>query len=486
MGETKEMSTNKTTTRHRGLRALAGAAAALMVGAVGVTLTATAAQAAEVDAITGITTTPAEVETGVTIDVTATYKLPDGARAGDTMTINFGDKVEGQPSTFPMVDPAGVKIADCAVAAKATTCTFTDYVNTHGGVTGEVKFPVIGKNVTGGAGLDWTTGSGTKLHTATEVKPRQGGLPSTLYKGHEANADGSIHFYYGIPGDNLIQNGLTVKDVYDARTTLKKETLYAQTRARDANGVITTSRMDPSTYTVTYDDAAHTFTVTFKDGAVNNTREQAYWVEYDMTVGADVPGGTILTNTATAGSLTATLEVTFNGNQGNGNGHPGSISWTKVDEKDKPLGGAEFRLTGPDGTSKTIVDNGEGDADPAAGSFRVEKVAKGTYTLTETKAPAGYDKTERTFTVTVSDETMNPSFGKVVNTPTPPAAVVPPVKTAAPQAHTGGALAEQGDMLLPLAMIAAGVLAVAGAVTVPLVRRARGAQTSTVDTSAAE
>lgn len=81
----------------------------------------------------------------------------------------------------------------------------------------------------------------------------------------------------------------------------------------------------------------------------------------------------------------------------------GSVAWTKVDPKTAELlAGSEWTLKGEDGSSLTVVDNGENDADPVAGSLKVEGLTWGSYTLVETKAPAGYelgDESGRTFSI---------------------------------------------------------------------------------------
>ncbi len=87
-------------------------------------------------------------------------------------------------------------------------------------------------------------------------------------------------------------------------------------------------------------------------------------------------------------------------------GKPGSVTWNKVNnpEKGEPelLGGSEWTLTGPrvsasnPGPSKVIEDCTDvdcpagGDLNSGVGQFQLKDLAWGDYTLTETKAPAGY------------------------------------------------------------------------------------------------
>lgn len=74
----------------------------------------------------------------------------------------------------------------------------------------------------------------------------------------------------------------------------------------------------------------------------------------------------------------------------------GTLTWSKVDdETGDPVCCATFEVTGTagaaDGTSITVVDNGANDSNPADGVITVEDLVTGTYTVTETEPPDGYD-----------------------------------------------------------------------------------------------
>ncbi|MGC3022001.1 SpaA isopeptide-forming pilin-related protein [Brevibacterium sp. FAM 24630] len=95
---------------------------------------------------------------------------------------------------------------------------------------------------------------------------------------------------------------------------------------------------------------------------------------------------------------------------------PGVLSWKKVDEDGKALAGAEFTLTGPNGKDFVVTDNGDLDADEAAGQFEVSDLAWGDYTIKETSAPEGYALSDETQTVTISGEKRDVTFSDIVNT----------------------------------------------------------------------
>lgn len=98
----------------------------------------------------------------------------------------------------------------------------------------------------------------------------------------------------------------------------------------------------------------------------------------------------------------------------------GTVSWTKVaedDTKHTPLPGSEWKLTkkkDADGTadqSWTVIDRESdqstssdttwADTDTAPGKFTLEGLLPGTYTLTETQAPFGYELNKNTYKFTV-------------------------------------------------------------------------------------
>lgn len=90
-----------------------------------------------------------------------------------------------------------------------------------------------------------------------------------------------------------------------------------------------------------------------------------------------------------------------------------SVAWSKVDDSTpaQPVSGSQWKITGPFETNLDVTDCvadsaqecAGPDKDPAAGKFKVENLNFGEYTLSETKAPEGYqipeDSHSRTFTV---------------------------------------------------------------------------------------
>ncbi|WP_334168803.1 SpaA isopeptide-forming pilin-related protein, partial [Timonella senegalensis] len=103
----------------------------------------------------------------------------------------------------------------------------------------------------------------------------------------------------------------------------------------------------------------------------------------------------------------------------------GSLTWSKVDTSAPAnlLAGSEWELKGPDGGVTKIVDCQEAakadckgpDRDPVAGQFTLTGLPWGEYSLTETKAPAGYTRDGKTRTVIIAGDALVRSYGQIAN-----------------------------------------------------------------------
>ncbi|WP_204367734.1 SpaA isopeptide-forming pilin-related protein, partial [Bifidobacterium cuniculi] len=92
----------------------------------------------------------------------------------------------------------------------------------------------------------------------------------------------------------------------------------------------------------------------------------------------------------------------------------GSVNWVKVEEGNtgKVLAGSEWKLERRDGDTWTAIDpttitdctdtcDANGDQDKETGRFEITKLQWGEYRLTETKAPDGYNLSDKTYTFTI-------------------------------------------------------------------------------------
>lgn len=97
----------------------------------------------------------------------------------------------------------------------------------------------------------------------------------------------------------------------------------------------------------------------------------------------------------------------------------GSISWSKVSaETNSLIGGSTWKVTGPDGYSVNVVDNGANDSDLELGKFAIPGLKWGDYTITEVTAPPGYILGDNppTRTVTVTRDARDADAGAISNT----------------------------------------------------------------------
>lgn len=108
----------------------------------------------------------------------------------------------------------------------------------------------------------------------------------------------------------------------------------------------------------------------------------------------------------------------------------GTVSWRKTDTENNPLAGSSWTLTGPDGQSRTITDNSDGDEDRTDGSFRVTGLDMGAYTLTDSQAPSGFHKDDSSHPFTLDNTHPDWTFTSgFVNSPTPATVTVNGSKT---------------------------------------------------------
>ncbi|WP_298944497.1 SpaA isopeptide-forming pilin-related protein [uncultured Microbacterium sp.] len=143
----------------------------------------------------------------------------------------------------------------------------------------------------------------------------------------------------------------------------------------------------------------------------------------------------------------------------------GSVTWQKVDAASTTtfLSGAEWALTGPNVPAGTIVVDciaasdslcaGSGtyvDRDARAGHFRITQLLHGTYSLTESKAPAGFIRSDEVHTFIISPSALDYSFAASFENERIPMPEIP---------LTGGtardAFVIAGGMLIGLALLGA-------------------------------
>lgn len=146
---------------------------------------------------------------------------------------------------------------------------------------------------------------------------------------------------------------------------------------------------------------------------------------------------------------------------------PGEVQWSKVAALSSDLlEGSEWKLVGPEGSSSQVVtitdcvaddatDCTGPDKDPAGGMFHLQDLMWGTYSLVETKAPAGYVLDETPREIVISGSALSVDVGALTN-----------------QQHDGPAMPITGGLGSDAFLIAGGISALlGGAVTASLYLR---------------
>lgn len=103
----------------------------------------------------------------------------------------------------------------------------------------------------------------------------------------------------------------------------------------------------------------------------------------------------------------------------------GAISWSKVTETNDLLANSQWTLTHENGARFLITDNtGQKnysglDTDPTPGKFTASPLNWGKWTLTETKAPAGYQKTDNIHEILLNGSLLTANIGNIKNDTAP-------------------------------------------------------------------
>ncbi|WP_126030473.1 SpaA isopeptide-forming pilin-related protein [Bifidobacterium callimiconis] len=220
----------------------------------------------------------------------------------------------------------------------------------------------------------------------------------------------------------------------------------------------------------------------FPDGNYTLTETQApdkYWKTdrtYTFTLGTDASGNrTVAWNDGVTGEFA---------------NKPTRFAWSKVDKDSAAtlLGGSEWTITqledasgkAVSGKSWAVVDcqpgscitpqNGLADTDTTKGGLAVEKLLPGKYQLSETKAPDGYAKTDKTFDFTIGttekDSSLTLSGSDLVTGNGAPANAIGNARMISVLPFTGGWSARSW-------LIAGGALAGAAALVTAIVAEYR-------------
>lgn len=315
---------------------------AMVTAFVALFLAGPAAQAKEIDVITGVTVKniphpngPSrqwdEVRVEFTIDTTGS-----GAQAGDTFTLKLPGLLTTRATSFTMHASDGTTpVAECSApngTGQTLTCTLTDYVTTHPNMTGEgwlwsqlnntssensFEFVKAGGTIT----VDIPGGNGV-------VGPEDRTPPTEAMKGGWVRAEDPALFYWYIRipasayqgtstitiNDTFGTNGLSyhLADGADYRPYLQVWSSQ-EDYSKQVNAVRVNVGESIGSGTFNFNTTGDGFTATIPNSNPNAIYEVRYFVYLDDPANAKV--GDQLTNSATVSGTTVdrTLNVVTSG-----------------------------------------------------------------------------------------------------------------------------------------------------------------------------
>ncbi|EUJ24373.1 cell wall surface anchor family protein [Listeria cornellensis FSL F6-0969] len=372
---------------------------------------------------------------GEKIQVNYNWAIPDGTvKAGDTMIVKMPAELKLEVGlAFDLKDTEGNIVGRAQVSPETNeiTVTFTDYAesrtNVHGDMHVWVQVDLLANTPGETSTITFPTKNGEvrigiEIPDTGVVGPPPTEIPANVLNKWgkvDANDPMLINWTVLINYDKLTIPNAVYTDTIGAGHTFVRSSLavYKGDTDRQGNPIASNKLADAVTANMLINDNAQGFqlalgnindtvSVTYQTKMTNPVTGQAYKNEAKLT-GTDV-------------SENKNSEVRYYGGDGSGTGETpdptGSLELTKRDATNHTnyLAGAEFRLTSNNGeATRTITTD-------ATGRVGVGNLSLGTYTLVETKAPAGFelDATPHTFEITADNHTTIQAI-TIDNTPTP-------------------------------------------------------------------
>ena len=343
--------------------------------------------------------------------------VPDVATAhvqGDKVTIEFNKNVEGQfPNGFTGTFSFGVR-AQAAKSQSSTTTSTT--VSTDWGT--DVKGPsiVIDNNNSGSQG-----GSGVSSTSTSKTPVKPDVTTPSIDKYGQQGKDGNINWQ--ITGVTPANTGMvTITDT--PNQSMDVEWGSFRLYIIDTNGQqkgYTINQIQQLGGTVQTDTPQKGgFVLTMPANLLNGKK---WRINYRQTVPTNTPTGTTYVNHVSASFSNqeikddAQVKVEYGGGGQIIGFDNGKLTFLKEDGQTQSLlPGATFTLTSDNGKTFTAVSDSKGQV-----SFT--DIVDGNYTLKETKAPEGYQLSNKEYHFTVSQ-------GKITNSDLPKDNVVTNTKLA--------------------------------------------------------
>ncbi|MDN7235764.1 SpaA isopeptide-forming pilin-related protein [Listeria monocytogenes] len=354
------------------------------------------------------------------MDVHYTWSIPNSTnvKAGDTMDFTLPSQLAlATDLAFDVKDSKG-QVVGTATVKKATnqvTLVFSDYVEKHSDVKGELDFWTAfnQKVITGNETVDLvfplengTTVIDVEVGEKTPVSPTE-----TLFKYGwvDASNPSLIHWVVRVNYAKVNIPNAVFTDIIGAKQTLNFDSIKAFHGTYSADRVFTAGAPISSTnFSATSDGfsvALGNLTDSVQISYTTTTTDGGKSTQYDNT--AKLAGTDFVTKQTSTWTPAS-------GGGGEGGGTTGSVTLTKEDAKTKAtLEGAEFKLVDSKGTvlQENITTN-------ASGQLSIADLKFDTYQLIETKAPTGYklDTTPVEFTIGENNQAITVTKENTLNT----------------------------------------------------------------------
>ena len=348
---------------------------------------------------------------------------------GDTITVSLPNELVFVGSQFNILDPNGevVAVATADASNKNVTVTFTNYVSKGTGFTGNFHMTVrVDRNVVRDAqSIPVTVTVNQTPHYAGTVDYTgiAGTEPQTFAKsGWQDENDGSkLHYILYINQNYANLGGFTVSDTLqfeDARidpSSFRVLSGYWYTDTSDNSLRLGWTEDVTASYAPQFSADGKSFSLRFTPFDPN----KGYYVKYDVKLTGKHTNGITLNNDArmdldSGYAYTSRYPVVYQDNGGGGSKEFYTVQLTKKSEDQKALANAEFGLY----HNGTLVQTATSDVN---GLVTFDQLDEETYTIKETKAPAGYALSDEEITVHQADAQDHVIRKEVINKKLEPA-----------------------------------------------------------------
>ncbi|WP_178085547.1 Cna B-type domain-containing protein, partial [Streptococcus ruminantium] len=347
--------------------------------------------------------TPEVVEGGNSTRFSFDFTVPNGTKKDDTTTISLPKELDFQRyQEFEVYAPDGQAVAKAVIEPKikTLTMTYTDYVEKHSDIKGHLEMNVVvDRKVVTTAN---TVAAEITINNKTKITIGTGKLS---YTGTKGDSDKIDFWKYGVSSNN--NEIVYLININTSKSTVPDVTISDQLKSPGLQYVEDSFEIQEGNWyknewnywalgseinvTSKYKDkieiSSDKTSFKVKLGDING---KGYRIKYRVKAAYTLINGEKLNNlaeyyTGTTRRSHASHVQTYQGASGSASGYNYGLIIEKVNEERQLLAGAEFTVTRT-ATGQVI---GKFMTDEK-GIVEVTGLLRDEYTITETKAPAGY------------------------------------------------------------------------------------------------